>query len=67
MWRSIKIPEMSITHRTAEGMQTREHKGLYHLPSSTSQVGAVVKLDTMSKGLEINNKDPASRLETPVL
>lgn len=53
-----KILEMSITLRKAEGMQTREHKGVYHLISSTSHMGAIVNLDTMSKGLEITIRSP---------
>ncbi|XP_076029300.1 uncharacterized protein LOC143018082 [Oratosquilla oratoria] len=32
-----KIPDMSITLKTAEGINTRNHKGVYHLPTSSSQ------------------------------
>ncbi|XP_076062385.1 uncharacterized protein LOC143037725 [Oratosquilla oratoria] len=40
-----KLPEMSITLKAVEGIKTREHKGVYHIPSS-SQVGAIVNFDS---------------------
>lgn len=53
-----KLSEMSITLKIAEGIQTREHKGVYHLPSSTSQVGAIINLGTASKRLEVTIRSP---------
>ncbi|XP_076059364.1 uncharacterized protein LOC143035974 [Oratosquilla oratoria] len=41
-----KLPEMSITLKAVEGIKTREHKDVYHLPSSSSQVGAIVNFDS---------------------
>ncbi|XP_076069972.1 uncharacterized protein LOC143041799 [Oratosquilla oratoria] len=40
-----KIPEMTLILKAAEGLQTREHKGVYHLPSSSAAVGGIVNLE----------------------
>ncbi|XP_076037450.1 uncharacterized protein LOC143022924 [Oratosquilla oratoria] len=53
-----KVPEVSITLKSAEGIQTREHKGVYHLPTSSSSVGAIVNLDTSNRHLQITIESP---------
>ncbi|KAK4295430.1 hypothetical protein Pmani_032000 [Petrolisthes manimaculis] len=40
-----KILEIAITLKSSEGLNTTEHKGVYHLPSSSSQVVTIVNLD----------------------
>ena len=52
------LPEVSITLKASEGIKTREHKGVYHLPSSSSQVGAIVNLDSMRDHLCITISSP---------
>ncbi|XP_076047345.1 uncharacterized protein LOC143028872 [Oratosquilla oratoria] len=49
---------MSITLHAAEKFSTREHKGVYHLPSSSSQVGAIVNLDPSKDHLQIMISSP---------
>ncbi|XP_076066101.1 uncharacterized protein LOC143039746 [Oratosquilla oratoria] len=63
------IPEVSIVLKTADGVQTREHKGLYHLPSSTSFVGGIVNLDAANKHLQIaiNSPNPGTKSQTRFL
>ncbi|KAK4307144.1 hypothetical protein Pmani_021103 [Petrolisthes manimaculis] len=53
-----EIPEMSITLKSSEGLNTREHKGVYHLPTSSSQVGAIVNLDSDTDHLSITVRSP---------
>ncbi|XP_076031073.1 uncharacterized protein LOC143019319 [Oratosquilla oratoria] len=48
-----KLPQVSITLKAAENITTREHKGVYHLPTSSSQVGAIVNLGPSRDPLEI--------------
>ncbi|XP_076069711.1 uncharacterized protein LOC143041586 [Oratosquilla oratoria] len=48
-----KLPQVSITLKAAENLTTREHKGVYHLPTSSSQVGAIVNLGPSRDPLEI--------------
>ncbi|XP_076037203.1 uncharacterized protein LOC143022743 [Oratosquilla oratoria] len=52
------VPKMSITLHAAEKFSTREHKGVYHLPSSSSQVGAIVNLDPSKDHLQIMISSP---------
>ncbi|XP_076039456.1 uncharacterized protein LOC143024528 [Oratosquilla oratoria] len=51
--RNGKIPNMSITLKSAEGINTREHKGVYHLPTSSSQVGGIVDFGPNRDPLQI--------------
>ncbi|XP_076057681.1 uncharacterized protein LOC143035066 [Oratosquilla oratoria] len=53
-----ELPEVSITLKASEGVNTREHKGVYHLPSSSSHVGAIVNLDSMRDTLSITVDSP---------
>ncbi|KAK4324113.1 hypothetical protein Pmani_005238 [Petrolisthes manimaculis] len=53
-----EIPEMSIILKSSEGLNTREHKGVYHLPTSSSQVGAIVNLDSDTDHLSITVRSP---------
>ncbi|XP_076057470.1 uncharacterized protein LOC143034982 [Oratosquilla oratoria] len=48
-----KSPQVSITLKATENLTTREHKGVYHLPTSSSQVGAIVNLGPSRDPLEI--------------
>ncbi|XP_076036868.1 uncharacterized protein LOC143022510 [Oratosquilla oratoria] len=48
-----KLPQVSITLKAAENLTTREHKGVYHLPTSSSQVGAIVNSGPSRDPLEI--------------
>ncbi|KAK4299712.1 hypothetical protein Pmani_028028 [Petrolisthes manimaculis] len=50
--------KMSITLKSSEGLNTREHKGVYHLPTSSSQVGAIVNLDSDTDHLSIAVRSP---------
>ncbi|XP_076042246.1 uncharacterized protein LOC143026128 [Oratosquilla oratoria] len=60
-----KIPEMSITLKTAEGINTREHKGVYHLPTSSSQVEVIVDLSPDKDPLQIIISSPAANTKFP--
>ncbi|XP_076047297.1 uncharacterized protein LOC143028818 [Oratosquilla oratoria] len=60
-----KIPDMSITLKTAEGINTREHKGVYHLPTSSSQVGGIVDLSPDKDPLQIIISSPAANTKFP--
>ncbi|KAK4318665.1 hypothetical protein Pmani_010359 [Petrolisthes manimaculis] len=53
-----EITEMSITLKSSEGLNTREHKGVYHLLTSSSQVGAIVNLDSDTDHLSITVRSP---------
>ena len=61
------IPNVRITLKTAEGVHTREHKGVYNLPTSSSSVGAIVDLDTSTKRhlqITIESPIPGSKFKT---
>ncbi|XP_076066143.1 uncharacterized protein LOC143039784 [Oratosquilla oratoria] len=52
------MPAVSITLRAADGIKTKEHKGLYHLPSASSQVGGIVSFEPNRDPLEITVTSP---------
>ncbi|XP_076069747.1 uncharacterized protein LOC143041623 [Oratosquilla oratoria] len=64
-----KIPEMTLTLKAAEGVQTREHKGVYHLPSSSAAVGGIVNLEPGNDPLQviITSPKPGSNYVTRIL
>ena len=64
-----KVPEVSINLKTADGVQTREHKGVYHLPTSSSSVGAIVNLDGSKRHLQvtIESSKPNAKYKTKII
>ncbi|XP_076057180.1 uncharacterized protein LOC143034695 [Oratosquilla oratoria] len=52
------IPDMTISLQTAEKVTTKEHKGVYHLPTASCQVGAIVNLGPEKDTLRVTIASP---------
>ncbi|XP_076030510.1 uncharacterized protein LOC143018816 [Oratosquilla oratoria] len=52
------LPDVTITLKTAENVSTREHKGVYHLPMASCQVGAIVNLGPDTDTLKVRIASP---------
>ncbi|XP_076047306.1 uncharacterized protein LOC143028827 [Oratosquilla oratoria] len=53
------IPEVAITLKSAEGVNAKEHKGVYNLPTAKAQVGGMVDLDpSVSANLRVTIRSP---------
>ncbi|XP_076065324.1 uncharacterized protein LOC143039331 [Oratosquilla oratoria] len=53
-----QIPEMSIVLKSVGDAATKEHKGVYHLPTAAVTVGAIVDLDSSTDPLQITISSP---------
>ncbi|XP_076047623.1 uncharacterized protein LOC143029092 [Oratosquilla oratoria] len=53
-----EIPQMNLQLKAVENFETKEHKGVYHLPTSNVTVGGIVNLDDEHDPLLIKITSP---------
>ncbi|XP_076069172.1 uncharacterized protein LOC143041212 [Oratosquilla oratoria] len=53
-----KIPDVTISLETAEKVRTKEHKGVYSLPTASCQVGAIVNFGPDKDTLKVTIASP---------
>lgn len=63
--RTGKLPDVSINLKAAVDVRTKGHKGVYHLPTTSSCVGAIVNLDSTNRHLQIAIQSPKPDTKLP--